>query len=109
MYYKEIDEDSPRKWSLLANFMNRTNDSVRHHITRVKGNHQYMMKLVDASKKEVQDAADAQRAKYLADQLSQLQQEQQQHHTQVAARQPGMMEQIASAAGSAVNSLIGGK
>jgi hypothetical protein len=109
MYYKEIDEDSPRKWSLLANFMNRTNDSVRHHITRVKGNHQYMMKLVDARKKEVQDAADAQRAKYLADQMIQLQQAQQQHQAQVAARQPRMMEQIASAAGSAVNSLIGGK
>jgi hypothetical protein len=112
-YYKEIDEDARNKWVLLANYMNRTNDSVRHHMTRGKGNCDYMMQLVDARKKEAQDAADAQRAKYLADQLSQLQQAQQHHHAQVAARQPGMMEQIASAAGSAVgsavNSLIGGR
>jgi hypothetical protein len=72
MYYKEIDNDARNKWVLLANHMNRTSDSVRHHMTRGKGNHDYM-KLVNARKKEVQDAADAQRAKYLADQLIQLQ------------------------------------
>jgi hypothetical protein len=113
-YYKEIDEYAHNRWVLVGAYMNRTNDSVRSHLHR---NTDEMNRIVDARKKEVQDAADAHRVKNLPDQVIRLQQKGEEKGEEKGERkgkekeQPGcnMDDNVASAPTDAASSLMLGK
>ena len=112
-YYKEIGEDHVDKWKMLAHHMGgtRTNESIRKHLTNTMKGRSDTLNIINARKKEVDKETLAQRTKYLADKMAQLEQAQQHHQAQVAARQQALIEEIASTGGSAVgctaNSLAG--
>jgi hypothetical protein len=71
---------------LIGQYMNRSNDSVRHFLRDDPKNWAETLRVIECCQREEQKAEDARKGKYLADQMRRLQQEKEQHDAQVAAK-----------------------